>query len=82
MIARPTIVIEPGAHAWLPTYLADRSIRRVALVADTNTYVALGRRVEALLTGGGFDVRTIGIKFNFRGGIRYVTDTNDNSHRI
>jgi glycerol-1-phosphate dehydrogenase [NAD(P)+] len=59
MIVRPTIILEGGAHARLPAYLADHGIRRVALVADANTYAALGRRVEAMLTGNDLDVCTI-----------------------
>jgi glycerol-1-phosphate dehydrogenase [NAD(P)+] len=55
----------------LPVYVGDqaverlaascgeRGIRAIALVADANTYAALGRQAEEALHGAGVDVRTV-----------------------
>jgi glycerol-1-phosphate dehydrogenase [NAD(P)+] len=59
MIPRPSIYIGPGAVDRLQAYLAEHNLRRLALVADANTYAALGDRVEAALRGAGLDVLTI-----------------------
>ncbi len=37
----------------------ERNLRSFALVADPNTYAALGRAAEGALLGAGFDVRTV-----------------------
>ncbi len=45
----------------IPPFIAfchERGLSRFLLVADTNTYPALGQRVEAALRGQGWDVRT------------------------
>src|SRR5690349_21058636 len=39
--------------------VADKGLKRFALVADTNTYKALGQRTEAALKGKGYEVSTI-----------------------
>ncbi len=59
MIPRPSIYIGRGAVDRLQAYLAEHNLRRLALVADANTYAALGDRVEAALRGTGLDVLTI-----------------------
>ena len=58
-ITRPSIYIGRGAVDRLQAYLAEHNLRRTALVADANTYAALGGRVEAALRGAGLDVLTI-----------------------
>jgi len=40
-------------------YVAAKGLKRFAIVADTNTYKALGQRTEAALKGKGYDVSTI-----------------------
>ena len=59
MITRPSIYIGRAAVDRLQAYLAEHNLRRLALVADANTYAALGDRVEAALRGVGLDVLTI-----------------------
>jgi len=43
----------------LIAFCTERDLRRFALVADANTYAALGRRAEAAIRGQGWDVDTI-----------------------
>ena len=43
----------------LVTFCRAQSLARFALIADANTYAALGQRVEAVLRGIGWDVRTV-----------------------
>ena len=43
----------------LVDYLHSQGRDRLTLVADSNTYEALGRRVVRALEGQGFDLRTI-----------------------
>jgi glycerol-1-phosphate dehydrogenase [NAD(P)+] len=59
MITRPTIYAGRGAVERLLAYLEERNLRRVTLVADANTYAALGDRVEATLRSAGIDVLTL-----------------------
>jgi glycerol-1-phosphate dehydrogenase [NAD(P)+] len=40
-------------------YLAQQQLQRLALVADSHTYAALGQRVETALRSAGFDVQLI-----------------------
>ena len=43
----------------LTAFCAERGLRSLALVADPNTYAALGRRADEALTSAGFDVCTV-----------------------
>lgn len=54
------VVVEPDVVPALVGHLRANAVRRLALVADANTYAALGERVlQALQAAGDFDVRTI-----------------------
>jgi glycerol-1-phosphate dehydrogenase [NAD(P)+] len=53
------IYIGTDAIAQLLTYIAHGTARRFAIVADANTYAALGERVEHALRGGGYEVTTV-----------------------
>ncbi len=43
----------------LVAFCQAQGLTRFALIADANTYAALGRRAEAVLRGQGWDVRTV-----------------------
>jgi glycerol-1-phosphate dehydrogenase [NAD(P)+] len=47
------------ALARLVAFCSERDLGRLALIADPNTYAALGRRAEEALRGAGMDPRTI-----------------------
>lgn len=51
--------IDPNALAELVRFCHEQGLARFALVADSNTFAALGGRVQDLLRGEGWDVRTI-----------------------
>ncbi len=53
------IYVGRDAVSQLVQYCAERQLTRFALVADTNTYAALGERVEQALTAAGYDVTRI-----------------------
>ncbi|GIQ62976.1 hypothetical protein PACILC2_15440 [Paenibacillus cisolokensis] len=54
-----SIVVEAGAVDLIPGYLAERGYRHIALVADSNTYEAAGKRVEQSLKDAGIDSRLV-----------------------
>ena len=54
------VITEQDAVPALVSYLREHRLDRLTLVADTNTYAALGERVDqALAAAGGFDVKRI-----------------------
>ena len=53
------IYVGSDATAKLLDYVAAKGLKRFALVADTNTYKALGQRAEAALKSKGYDVTTV-----------------------
>ena len=53
------VYVESDALPRLIDYCDSRSLRRFYLVADQNTYRALGKAVEEAMTGRGFDIKTI-----------------------
>ncbi len=53
------IYIGANATAHLLEYCRQRDLKRFALVADTNTYAALGQQVETALKTANYDVTTI-----------------------
>lgn len=53
------VYIGTEAVARCVAFCGARGLRRLALVADDNTYRALGRRAEAALTAAGCDVCTV-----------------------
>ena len=55
----PTIYIGQDAVEALGAYCAEHGLDRFELVADPNTYAALGRTVDEALTGRGYDVHKI-----------------------
>ncbi len=59
MVPRPLVYIGSQAVDQLLQYASARGLNRFSLVADANTYAALGDRVEASLRNAGHDVRTI-----------------------
>ncbi len=59
MITRPHIHIGQDAVEQLLAYVTREGLHRFSLVADANTYAALGKEVEARLAAAGLDVRTI-----------------------
>ncbi len=59
MTAIDPIYVGSDAIGKLLDYVAGKGLRRFAIVADTNTYKALGQRAEAALKGKGYDVATI-----------------------
>jgi glycerol-1-phosphate dehydrogenase [NAD(P)+] len=52
------------AIANLVTFCTERKLRSLALVADPNTYEALGQSAEQALTAAGLDVRTAIVRGN------------------
>ena len=52
-------IISHDALDHLLTFVRERGLARFCLVADENTFAALGARVGALLRGQGYTVRTI-----------------------
>jgi glycerol-1-phosphate dehydrogenase [NAD(P)+] len=56
------IYVGKDAVSQLLEYITRTKLERFALVADTNTYKALGQRVEAALKNKGCDVTTILLK--------------------
>lgn len=54
-----SIVVEAGAVDLIPGYLAERGYRHIALVADSNTYEAAGKRVEQSLKDAGIASRLV-----------------------
>ncbi len=59
MKAELPVYIGSDAIAELMRYCRAQSFERLTLVADENTYPALGRRLENALAGGGFAVETV-----------------------
>ncbi len=59
MANHPLIYVGDDALGELVAFCRGRELTRLALVADTNTYAALGSRAEAVLRGQGWDVRTV-----------------------
>ena len=55
----PLITIDRDAPARLIAYSVQRGLTTFTLLADRNTYAALGARVEAALRGAGVSVHTI-----------------------
>ena len=53
------IYIGKDAIAQFLQYCETRQLRRFALVADTNTYRALGERVESALKGKGYEITSV-----------------------
>jgi glycerol-1-phosphate dehydrogenase [NAD(P)+] len=53
------IVVGDNALSELVTYCAGRQLTRLTLVADQNTYAALGQATEDALKSRGMDVKTI-----------------------
>ncbi len=53
------IYIGPQAIDRLLDYITRRGLRQFTLVADDHTFAALGERVQAALTAGGFDLTAI-----------------------
>ena len=53
------IYVESDALLRLVDYCDRHNLRRFYLVADQNTYRALGKLVEETMTGRGFDIKTI-----------------------
>jgi glycerol-1-phosphate dehydrogenase [NAD(P)+] len=53
------VYVGADALARLVAFCSERDLRRLALVADPNTYEALGRRAEEALRAAGCEVRTI-----------------------
>ncbi len=53
------VYIGPDALAEFVRFCHDRGLARFALVADPNTFVALGSRVQELMRSEGWDVRTV-----------------------
>lgn len=53
------IYVGHDAVSKLLDYATEKGLRRFALIADTNTYEALGQRAEAALKGKGFEVTSI-----------------------
>ncbi len=68
-ITLDSIVVEPGAIEQIPAYARQHGYRRIALVADSNTYTAAGRRVEDLLMNAGLDSRLVLAKPNVMGDV-------------
>ena len=56
------VYIGPDALPELVHFCQERQLSNFALVADDNTYAALGVRAESALRAQGFDVRTILLK--------------------
>lgn len=59
MVPEPPVVVQQDAVPPLLEYLNGFGSPRLALVADHNTYDALGRRVEAALAAQGMDITRI-----------------------
>lgn len=53
------VFIGPDVLDELVAFCRGRGLARFALIADANTYAALGQRAEAALRGQGWDVRTV-----------------------
>lgn len=53
------VYVGDDALAHFTAFCAERGLRSLALVADPNTYEALGRRAAAALAEAGMDVRTV-----------------------
>jgi glycerol-1-phosphate dehydrogenase [NAD(P)+] len=53
------VYLGDDALARLVAFCSERDLGRLALIADPNTYAALGRRAENALRGAGFDPRTV-----------------------
>jgi glycerol-1-phosphate dehydrogenase [NAD(P)+] len=62
MPANLPVYIGQDAVAELVGFCRDHNLLQLALVADDNTYVALGARVEAALQAANCDVRTVIVK--------------------
>jgi glycerol-1-phosphate dehydrogenase [NAD(P)+] len=56
------VYVGPDALPELVRFCRERQLSHFALVADDNTYAALGARAEAELHGAGFDVLTVILK--------------------
>ena len=60
MYSELPVITEQDAVPALVSYLREKRLDRLTLVADANTYAALGERVDqALAAVGGFDVKRI-----------------------
>lgn len=53
------IYVGKDASGQLLKYCAEKRLNRFALIADTNTYKALGEQVDSALRGNGYDVTSI-----------------------
>jgi glycerol-1-phosphate dehydrogenase [NAD(P)+] len=53
------VYVGPDAVEKLAVFCAERDLRRLAIIADDNTYRALGERAEAALRHAGLDVLTV-----------------------
>lgn len=53
------VFIGPDALIELVRFCRDRHLTRFALIADANTFAALGKRVQDLLRGESWDIRTV-----------------------
>jgi hypothetical protein len=53
------IYVGSDATGKLLEYVSAKALKRFAIVADTNTYKALGQRAEAALKDKGYDVTTV-----------------------
>lgn len=62
MLSHPLIYVGDEALRELVAFCCDQGLARFALIADDNTYAALGGRAEAALRGQGWDVRTVVLK--------------------
>lgn len=59
MAAIETIYVGSDATSKLLEYVAAKGLTRFCIVADTNTYKALGDRAEAALKAKGYDVKSV-----------------------
>ncbi len=59
MSNHPLIYVGDDALGELVAFCRGQGLARFALIADNNTYAALGERAEATLRGQGWDVRTV-----------------------
>ncbi len=66
----PQLFIEDDAVLKFIQYCRDRQFDRFMLIADANTYAALGQRIEQALQTQGWDVRTV----VFRGQDEVIAD--------
>ncbi len=67
------IYIGKDATSQLLNYVAAKGLKRFAIIADTNTFKALGAHVESALKGKGYDVSSIVLEGD---------DVHPNEHRL